>query len=191
MSRSLDMTPGAVGDVFVTRPLRRCLFLDRDGVINVRMDGSYVVRWEDFVFREDALRALALARARALDVVVVSNQRCVARGVATLDDVRNIMSRMCNALAEKQIPVAAWFCCPHGDEDRCACRKPLPGMLVTAAELLDSNLSRSYMVGDSETDVKAGRSAGCRLSIKIDEHDPDGLTTALLRIIEDIDAQER
>lgn len=191
MSRSLEAASGAVGEVFIAQPPARCLFLDRDGVINIRNDGGYVTRWEDFYFREEVLKALHSARTRGLSVVVVSNQRCVARGIASLGDVTGVMSRMSDALAENNVPLAAWFCCPHGDEDNCFCRKPLPGMLFAASERIGIDLSHSYMVGDSENDVEAGRIAGCRLSIKMDENDPTGLTAALLRIFEDIDAQER
>lgn len=89
-------------------------------------------------------------------LVVVSNQPDVARGSETLAGVTAL-----NELVGSQVPVHEFVVCPHDDADGCTCRKPLPGMLIDAAERLNIDLARSYMVGDRWRDIEAGRRAGC------------------------------
>ncbi|HXW76785.1 MAG TPA: HAD-IIIA family hydrolase, partial [Candidatus Eremiobacteraceae bacterium] len=131
------------------------MFVDRDGVINERIAGGYVTDWDSFRWRPDAFEALAtLARAR-LPIVVVSNQRCVALGLLTRDDLRIIMARMTAELDLRSSPIAAWYCCPHGDEDGCDCRKPKAGMLLRAAREFGFDLGSSYLIGDTDIDAAA------------------------------------
>lgn len=138
-----------------------CVFVDRDGVINERIADGFVLRWADFVFRDDALEALRILRDASLPVVVISNQSCVGRGLLTLDGLEAIMRAMVDRLGGRGTPLAAWYCCPHAPGDGCDCRKPKPGMLRRAASELGIDLARSHMIGDTETDVAAGAAAGC------------------------------
>jgi D-glycero-D-manno-heptose 1,7-bisphosphate phosphatase len=135
------------------------VFLDRDGTINVKApEGDYVKSWEEFELLPGAVEAVRALRDAGLRVVIVTNQRGIALGRMTEDDLAEIHSRMLEQLG----PVDAVYHCPH-DEGECDCRKPLPGMLVRAAEEVPGvDLARSVTIGDSESDMEAGRAAGTR-----------------------------
>lgn len=141
----------------------RAVFLDRDGVINRKApDGQYVTRWEEFQFLPGIADAIAVLKSAGFLVIVVTNQRCVAKGLATLRDVEVLHRRMVGALAEANAVVDGIYCCPHESDPPCECRKPRPGLLVAAARAQGVDLIRSWMIGDSPSDVQAGKNAGCK-----------------------------
>lgn len=162
-----------------------CLFLDRDGVINERRDGAYVVDWSDFAFRPLVIQALQSA-SKFLPLVVVSNQRCIARGLASAVKVSSLMDRMCSELKDNGVLISAWYVCPHDEIDNCLCRKPNPGMLLQAARDLNIVLASSFMVGDSATDVAAGRAAGCNDAMLCNPADPHAFVRTVDSIIGEI-----
>jgi D-glycero-D-manno-heptose 1,7-bisphosphate phosphatase len=105
-----------------------------------------------------ARQALALLRSTGTPVAVVSNQSGVAHGFITERDVRAV-----NARAEELLgPVRAWLFCPHGPGEGCPCRKPAPGLVLRAAELLGVAPERCAVVGDIAADVQAAAAAGAR-----------------------------
>lgn len=133
------------------------LFLDRDGVVNVHLPGRYVTTWEEFAFRPEFLE-LGPALAASFDrIVVVTNQRGVARGHMTDDDVRAIHERMVAEVAAAGGRIDAVYYCPH---EECADRKPNPGLLLTAARDHGIDLAASTMVGDQPSDRLAAERAG-------------------------------
>jgi D-glycero-D-manno-heptose 1,7-bisphosphate phosphatase len=141
---------------------RRAVFLDRDGVLNRAFrDGSGTLRppssLDDFELLDGAAEACARLRAAGFALVVATNQPDVARGTQRREVVEQI-----NATLRRELPLDAVFTCYHDDKDDCTCRKPLPGMLLAAAEELGILLEESFMVGDRGRDVEAGRRAGCR-----------------------------
>ncbi len=141
----------------------RAIFLDRDGVINeAAADGKYITRWEDFHVLPGVVEGIALLNRAGFSVIVVTNQRCVAMGLLTEVDLQKIHERMTGDLARTGANINATFYCPHQLEPRCDCRKPAPGMLLSAARLYDIDLRASWMIGDSDSDVEAGRNAGCK-----------------------------
>jgi len=95
-------------------------------------------------------------------VVVVTNQQGIGRGLMTEADLQGIHRRMLLELKKEGAVVDAVYHCPHTAESACRCRKPEAGMLYQAAGDLNIDLEASYMVGDSDSDVEAGRRAGCR-----------------------------
>ena len=97
-----------------------------------------------------------------LALVVVSNQRGLARGAVTEELLRATETALQRELAPHGVRIEAFYYCPHEIEADCECRKPKPGLLLRAAEDLALDLRASWMIGDSETDVEAGRAAGCR-----------------------------
>jgi D-glycero-D-manno-heptose 1,7-bisphosphate phosphatase len=134
------------------------VFLDRDGVINVKSpEGEYVKSPDELVLLPGAVGAVRALRGAGLRVVVVTNQRGVALGHMTEGDVEAIHSHMRAA----GVDVDAVYHCPHEDGE-CDCRKPRTGMLERAArEVPGVALGRAAaIVGDSETDMQAGRSLG-------------------------------
>lgn len=145
----------------MTEPRLTTVFLDRDGVINMKApEGEYVESWSGFAFLPGAVDAVARLRAADLRVVVVTNQRGVALGRMSAADVEDVHARMVAA----GVDADRVLYCPH-DEGECDCRKPLPGMLERAArEVPGVELGRAAaIVGDSETDMEAGRAVGAVL----------------------------
>ena len=133
------------------------VFLDRDGVINAKApEGQYVESWDGFALLPGVVDAVRALRAAALRVVVVTNQRGVALGRMTAADVEAIHERMSGLL-----PLDAVYYCPHEDGE-CDCRKPRTGMFERAArEVPGVALGRgAAIVGDSESDMEAGRRLG-------------------------------
>lgn len=145
---------------------KRAVFLDRDGTINVEV--QYLSRVEDFQFIPGVPFALKRLKEAGFLLVVVTNQSGIGRGYYDEAALDAIHEHMHADLASFGISIDACYFCPHhpehatGDYRReCACRKPFPGMLVQAAQDLDIDLSRSYMIGDKLADVEAGINAGC------------------------------
>jgi len=145
-----------------TKQHDRVVFLDRDGVINDEPpEPGWVMRWEDFAFADGALDALRRLRENGFTVVVVTNQSCVSRGLATREQIQAIMDRMVAEVVAAGGEIARVYWCPHQKADACECRKPEPGMLEQAAAELGLRPERAFLVGDSERDVQAGKAMGC------------------------------
>ena len=139
---------------------RPAVFLDRDGVLVVpefRDGRSYApTTLDNFRFYPEAQQALGELKAKGYALVVVSNQPDVGKGIIAANILAEMNKRLLDALPVDDIRV-----CTHRQDEVCGCRKPKPGMLLGAAEDWDLNLSRSYMVGDRDSDVEAGLRAGC------------------------------
>jgi D-glycero-D-manno-heptose 1,7-bisphosphate phosphatase len=137
------------------------VFLDRDGVLNEAFVRGGKVRSPDSIAEmaivPDAPRALGELRRHGFRLILVTNQPDVARARIT----RQTVDAM-NAHLASRVPLDAVEVCPHDDADRCECRKPKPGMLLRAAERDGLALSQSFMIGDRDRDIEAGRRAGCR-----------------------------
>lgn len=149
--------------------MKRAVFLDRDGVINRKPpEGKYVTRWEDMVILPGVPEAIALLTQAGYCVLAVSNQRCVAKGLLAARDLESIHKRLCRELEAKGAHITKIYYCPHDNNPPCNCRKPAPGLIFRAASENGIELKDSWMVGDSEVDIQAGQSAGCR-TIRIGE----------------------
>ena len=144
--------------------MNKAAFLDRDGVINRKAprEDEYITKWEEMQILPGVVEAIALLNRARFRVIVVSNQRCVAKGQLTARELDSIHAKMCSELEAKGARIDGIYYCPHEEQPPCGCRKPEPGMLFTAAGEHRVDLSASWMIGDSEKDVQAGKSAGCR-----------------------------
>ena len=143
--------------------MAKAVFLDRDGVINQKPpEGEYVTRWADFHILPGVAQGIALLNRSGFSVIVVTNQRCIAKGLITAAELEEMHQRMTDSLAQSGARVDATYYCPHEMEPACDCRKPSPGMLQSAARAHAIELPSSWMIGDSDIDVEAGRNAGCR-----------------------------
>lgn len=141
---------------------RRAIFFDRDGVINMRVVGDYIRRPEDLRILPDLGPALRTAHQLGFLAVVVTNQRGIALGRMTSETVDQIHAELQRSLHEEwKDQFDAIYVCPHNNDQGCACRKPAPGMLLQAAREIGIDLSRSWMIGDSASDIEAGLRAGC------------------------------
>lgn len=145
---------------------RPAIFLDRDGVVNENRE-DYVRSWADVEVFSQALEALIAARSSEFSIVLVTNQSAAGRGYVTRETAEAINNRLLAYIRDAGGRVDAVYMCPHGPEDGCSCRKPLPGLLLQAAEDLDLDLGRSVMIGDALTDIQAGRAAGVGRTIMV------------------------
>lgn len=138
----------------------KAVFLDRDGVINHRLPGAYVRCWEEFRFCRGARPALRRLKDHGYLLIVFTNQRGIGRGLMTEADLDAVHRRMQEELARSGAAVDAVFHCPHDRDADCECRKPRPGMLRRALERFPIDPARSWVIGDSESDIEAGRTIG-------------------------------
>jgi histidinol-phosphate phosphatase family protein len=140
--------------------VKRALFLDRDGTILV--DPGYPRDPEAVRFIDGAELGLRVARDLGFELVVVSNQSGVARGIIQPEEAKAVHARMEDLLRARDIRLAGSYYCFHGPDEACRCRKPEPGMLEDAARDLGLDLAHSVMLGDRRSDVMAGKRAGAR-----------------------------
>jgi D-glycero-D-manno-heptose 1,7-bisphosphate phosphatase len=146
--------------------MKRAVFLDRDGTINIEKE--YLYQAAEFEFIPGAAEAIRLLNQAGMLVVVVTNQSGVARGYYTEEDVENLHRHIDRELESCGAHVDAWLYCPHHPTGRgsyglpCNCRKPLPGMLQDAARRYGIDLEKSAIIGDKRADIEAGLAAGCR-----------------------------
>ncbi len=141
--------------------MQPAIFLDRDGVICTNRD-DYVKSWEEFTFLPGAKEALRLLATLEWPIVIVTNQSAVGRRLidrATLSDIHRRMEAEIVAAGGR---IDAIYYCPHLPEDNCPCRKPNPGMFLSAANALKLDLANSIAVGDALSDIRAAARAGIR-----------------------------
>jgi D,D-heptose 1,7-bisphosphate phosphatase len=146
--------------------MNKCVFLDRDGTINV--DKGYLYLPSDLDFISGVPKALKMIKNKGFMLIVVSNQSGINRGKYTVNDVEIFHNEMNKQLiARGSTAIDAFYICPHFNQN-CDCRKPLPGMIISAAKDYNIDLTLSYMIGDKETDVLAGQNAGLKKSYRVD-----------------------
>ena len=134
----------------------KLVLLDRDGVIN--HDSDRVIKSpEEWIPIPGSLEAIARLNREGYRVVVISNQSGIARGLFDTDTLAKIHVKMIEAIRAKGGEIEAIFFCPHGPDDGCRCRKPLPGLFQEVADRLKVSLGGVYAVGDEERDILAAR----------------------------------
>jgi D-glycero-D-manno-heptose 1,7-bisphosphate phosphatase len=138
----------------------RAVFLDRDGVLSrceVRDGKPYAPRrLADFRLLPRTAHAVGALKQAGFLVIVVTNQPDIGNGLVEAATVESMHRKLARAL-----PVDDIFVCPHGQDAKCTCRKPRPGMLIEAARKWDIDLCRSYLIGDRRGDIVAGEAVGC------------------------------
>ena len=139
----------------------KTIFLDRDGVINENLNNDYVKRWDEFKFLPKAKEAIKILTDADWSIIIISNQAGIGRGIVSAQAVEKINTRMIDEIERCGGKVKAVYYCPHRPDENCECRKPKPGMLLRAAREFGIELSKSYLIGDSITDIQAGAQAGC------------------------------
>lgn len=146
--------------------MRRAIFLDRDGVINVKApEGKYVTTVEDFAVLPGVGRAVAELNRLGYIVFVVTNQRGIGLGLLSWRDLELIHNKLREIVQSAGGNIASIYVCPHDIPFNCDCRKPKPGLLLRAKQDFDIELPSSWMVGDKLSDLQAGRAAGCKTAL--------------------------
>ena len=150
---------------------QRAVFIDRDGTINKYV--GFLTDIEDFELIDGVTDAIKKINSSGYLAIVVTNQPVVARGEVSFSELDQIHNKMETLLGKEGAYLDAIYYCPHhphkgyeGEVEElkidCECRKPKPGMLLKAAGDFNIDLTRSWMIGDGENDIKAGNTAGCR-----------------------------
>ncbi|CCG88142.1 D-glycero-beta-D-manno-heptose 1,7-bisphosphate 7-phosphatase [Erwinia piriflorinigrans] len=141
------------------------IFLDRDGTINV--DHGYVSEIDNFEFIDGVIEAMRELKQMGFALVLVTNQSGIARGMFSEDQFMTLTEWMDWSLADRDVDLDGIYFCPHHPDgtievlrQSCDCRKPQPGMLFTAQQELNIDMSASYMVGDKKEDMQAAAAAG-------------------------------
>ena len=168
---------------------QKAIFLDRDGTINKYV--GFLRNIDDFELLDGVAEAIKKINSNGYLAIVVTNQPVIARGEVAFEQLEEIHNKMETLLGNEGAYLDAIYFCPHhphkGYEGEipelkidCECRKPKPGMLLKAAEDFNIDLSRSWMIGDDDNDVIAGKAAGCR-SIKLEKGEslPDAVESIL------------
>jgi D-glycero-D-manno-heptose 1,7-bisphosphate phosphatase len=137
------------------------IFLDRDGVINRKLENDYVKNWDEFEFLPGVKAALAQLTAAQHRLIIITNQRGISRGIMSEEDVKNVHQKLCAEVAASGANISGIYFCPH-DNHQCSCRKPDVGMFLNAYnDFPEIDFATSVMIGDSLTDLEAGSRVGC------------------------------
>jgi D-glycero-D-manno-heptose 1,7-bisphosphate phosphatase len=138
----------------------KLIILDRDGVIN-EDSAAYIKHPDEWIPIPGSLQAIARLHQAGWKVAIASNQSGLARGYFDTTTLTAIHQKMRKALASLGGSIDALFICPHGPDQGCTCRKPLPGLFHDIARRYDLTLEGVPAVGDSMRDLQASAAAGC------------------------------
>ena len=175
---------------------QKAVFLDRDGTINKYV--GFLRNIDDFELLPGVAEAIRKINESGYLAIVVTNQPVIARGEVTIPELQLIHNKMETLLGAEGAYIDAIYYCPHhphkGYEGEvpelkidCECRKPKPGMLLRAAKDFNIDLGQSWMIGDGENDMKAGKSAGCRtVLIGAEDYGQDMTVSLLLQAVNQI-----
>jgi len=151
----------------------KTIFLDRDGVIN--KDVNYLYKIDEFIFIDGVIKTCQLLNNLGYRIIIITNQSGIGRGYFTENDFQILTQWMLKQFQQNNIQILDLFHCPHSPKQECYCRKPKPGMFNKAKAKYNIDMEKSWMIGDSERDIEAAKSAGINNTIlvrsgqKIDE----------------------
>ena len=154
--------------------MKKAIFLDRDGTINKYV--GFLTDINEFELLDGVTEAIKMINESGYLAIVVTNQPVIARGEVSVEELQEIHNKMETLLGQAGAYIDDIFYCPHhphkgyeGERPEykieCECRKPKPGMLLAAAEKYNIDLRESWMIGDGENDIEAGKNAGCNVCV--------------------------
>lgn len=149
--------------------MRKALFLDRDGVVNV--EKNYLHKIEDFELMEGIIDVCRAYQDQGYLIIIVTNQSGISRGYYTEEDFAHLSQWMIEHFKTFGITITRIYHCPHHEsiDGLCECRKPEPGMFLEARKEYDLNMEHSVMIGDNERDIEASLKAGVGMNILLSE----------------------
>jgi len=149
--------------------MRKALFLDRDGVINI--EKNYLYKIEEFEFINGIFELCKYYSSLGYLIIVVTNQSGIARDYYSENDFNKLTSWMIKQFLNNNINITKVYFCPHHPDilGECNCRKPKAGMLFDAQKEFNLDLKNSILIGDKERDIEAGISAGLKETYLFDE----------------------
>ncbi len=143
-------------------PLQRVVFLDRDGVINKKLEGDYVKSYDEFIFLPGAIDAIKKIKQNGLMVIIITNQSGIGRGIMSENALIKLHEQMLAEMEKEGVNIDAIYYCPHSPDDGCNCRKPNDGLFKQALMDFNIDMKNSWMIGDEQKDIEAGEKAGCK-----------------------------
>ena len=143
----------------------KTIFLDRDGVIN--KDVNYAYKIVDFEFIEGIFDVCIYFQDLGYKIIIVTNQSGISRGYYSENDFQTITNWMLAQFKKNDINILDIFHCPHSPSSNCDCRKPKPGMFIEAKNKHNINMVKSWIIGDSERDIRAAILAGIENTILV------------------------
>ena len=146
----------------------KTVFVDRDGVINQERS-DYVKSISELEIYPNVAKNIKLLKDAGFLVVVITNQSAVNRGIVTHETINQIHNSIQDHLKKSGTFLDGFYYCPHTPNENCNCRKPKPGLLQQAILELNIDLNSSWMIGDSDSDIEAADSVGCK-AIKINDN---------------------
>ena len=157
----------------------KAIFLDRDGVINKNRD-DYVKSTKELEIFSNIGKEILKLKMKGFLIIVITNQSVINREIITITELEEIHSTIQKFLMKSKTSIDKFYFCPHRPDENCDCRKPKPGLILQAINEFSIDVSKSWMVGDSKTDIQAGEKAGCK-TILLKKNDS---FTNILKIIE-------
>lgn len=136
------------------------IFLDRDGVINQERK-DYVKNLNEFLILDGVVDAIKILKQNNFLVIIITNQSAINRNLLSVDMLDKIHAYLQDYLKKNGTYIDAVYYCPHLPEDNCSCRKPKPGLLLQAAHDFQINFKKSWMIGNSMSDIDAAKTVGC------------------------------
>ena len=143
----------------------KTIFLDRDGVINKEV--NYLNMIDDFEFINGIFDACIYFTNLGYKIIIITNQSGISRGFYSESDYQKLTQWMLDQFKNKNINILDIFHCPHGPNSTCNCRKPMPGMFLTAKTKHNIDMKQSWMIGDKEVDVIAANASGISNTILV------------------------
>ena len=143
----------------------KTIFLDRDGVIN--KDINYLHKIDDFEFIDGIFDVCLYFQNLGYKIIIITNQSGISRGYYTESDYQKLTQWMLEQFQYKNVNTLDVLHCPHGPDSTCDCRKPKPGMFISAKNKYNIDVGKSWMIGDSERDITAANLAGIKNTILV------------------------
>ena len=138
----------------------KAIFLDRDGVINKNRD-DYVKSTKELEIFSNIGKEILKLKMKGFLIIVITNQSVINRQIITIKELEEIHLTIQKFLKKSKTCIDKFYFCPHRPDENCECRKPNPGLIKQAINEFSIDASKSWMIGDSITDIQAGEKAGC------------------------------
>lgn len=163
--------------------MAKAVFLDRDHTLNP--DSGYISDPKKFDLYPWVPEELAKLKAKGYLLIIVSNQSGIARGLITWEQLNQIHKKMNEILAQKvKIKIDSYQVCPHHPDEGCECRKPKAKLFLAAAQAFNIDLTQSYMIGDRQSDMDAGKNAGVKKAILVKPDDENSFKLAVAEVLD-------
>lgn len=151
----------------------KTVFIDRDGTINI--DKHYIGDPRLFHIYPGVGEGTKILKDEGYKIIVITNQSGIARGYFTVEDLNNVHKKMEDEFARFGVKFDAIYYCPHHPDEKCMCRKPNTALFEQAIKEHNVDVSRSFMIGDKELDIIAGKKMGLKTILVPEKHERQGL----------------